>query len=172
MYRYFLMLLFAFFLFTLSAQELSSGYKDIKLGMSKDEVADLIGKSYDFYDNRNEVLTIRLEPDTEIITAEGRGFIEIGYFHFHEDKLFQIFLIFNEKVGYYTLLKRLTDKFGSPTRLDPKNAFWQEGDVKIVIEKPGKIKYLYLPIWNSLLNSDLSDRKILDQQRDSFVDDL
>lgn len=170
MYKYiFLLLIFSF---TLSAQQISDGYKDIKLGMSRDEVSALLGKSYDFYDNRNEVLTIRLEPDQEIITAEGRGFINIGYFHFHEDQLFQIFLTFNEKVGYYTLLKRLTDKFGDPTKVDPKNAYWESETVRIVIEKPGKIKYLYLPVWNTLLGSDLSERKVLDQQRDNFVDDL
>ena len=162
-----------FFSFSFYSQVLSEGYKEIKLGMVMTEVESLIKSSPEFYSGREEVLSIRLEPDTQIITAEGTGFIKIAYFHFNEDKLFQIFLILSEKkIGYYTLLKRLTTKFGTPSDLDPLRAYWQNATVKIVIEKPCTIKYLYLPIWNTLLDNNLDERKILDKIREDFVDDL
>lgn len=138
-----------------AVKKLSPGYKEIKLGMSKDEVTKIINNDSDFSPLKEEILTVRLEPDTEIITTEGLGFIELGYFHFHNDKLFQILLKISEsKIGYYTLLKTLTEKFGQPKALSPKRAFWEDENVKIIIEKPCTIKYQYLPIWKELAKKD------------------
>jgi hypothetical protein len=159
--------------FTLISKDLSNGYKDIKLGMTKNQVIDTIKKSSEFRQKNDEVLSIRLEPDTEILTYEGLGYISVGYFHFNKDKLFQIFLKFNEnKLGYYLLLKDNTDKFGKPSKLDPKSAVWQNKEVMIVIEKPCTIKYLYLPIWNELVKSDQTPDDIILKSRNDFVKDL
>ncbi|OHD10099.1 MAG: hypothetical protein A2Z98_09060, partial [Spirochaetes bacterium GWB1_27_13] len=125
MYKIFFAFFILFLPFNLFSQKLSNGFKDFKLGMSKEQVSNLLKKSFDFDAKREEILSIRLEPDTEIITADGMGFIQIGYFHFNKDKLFQIFLKIDEKkIGYYLLLKNNTERFGNPKRLDPKSASW------------------------------------------------
>ncbi|MCG8569387.1 MAG: hypothetical protein MJB14_04540 [Spirochaetes bacterium] len=168
-------LVFIFFSITqiIFSQTLSEGYQEFKLGLSKQEVENLLKTSGDFWGNKKDVIVMRHQPDQQIITVEGKGYIEIGYFHFYEDQLYQIFLVINsEKIGYYSLLKRLTDKFASPKTLDPLSAQWENETVKIEIEKPCTIKYYYLPIWNQLLNSDLSDRKIDQKSRENFVDGL
>ena len=155
------------------SEELSEGYKDIKLGMSQDEVRDVLKKSFDFYTGREEAISIRLEPDTEIITAAGMGVIKIGYFHFNSDKLFQIFLKIDEnKIGYYMLLKRFTNKFGKPAFLEPKRAYWENDGVRVIVEKPCSLKYQFLPIWNELIKNDSTNDSILNKYREKFVDDL
>jgi hypothetical protein len=166
--------LFTFFLvFSLHSKELSDGYKDIKLGMSKSEVVDRMKKSVEFRQKNDEVLSIRIDPDSEILTYEGLGFVEIGYFHFHNDKLFQILLKFDEKkIGYYLLLKNSTEKFGKPNSLDPKSAAWRNDNVSIVIEKPCTMKYFYLPVWNELIKKDQTPDDIILKNRTDFVNDL
>ncbi|MBN2546467.1 MAG: hypothetical protein JXB50_11770 [Spirochaetes bacterium] len=161
-------------LFFLSGIELlSDGYKDIKLGMNKDQVMKIINSSPDFNPLKEELLTVRLEPDTEIITTEGLGFIELAYFHFHNEQLFQIlFKISEEKIGYYTLLKSLTAKFGNPKKLNPKKAFWENDRTKIIIEKPCTLKYQFLPVWNTLITKDNSTDTINKIIRDEFLKDL
>jgi len=173
MFKKIFIILLIYINFLLTAQNLSNGYKDIKLGMSKSEVEDLLKKSPDFIPLKEEVLSIRIEPDTEIITVEGANFIEIAYFHFNNDKLFQIFLKINEKkIGYYLLLKKFTDKFGKPAKLEPKRAFWENQDIRIVIEKPCSLKYIYLPIWNTLLKKEDKLKNYIQEGRDSFLDQL
>ncbi len=161
-------------LFLLSGIELlSDGYQGIKLGMKKDQVMNIINNSPDFNPLKDEILTVRLEPDTEIITTEGTGFIELAYFHFHNEDLFQIlFKISQDKIGYYTLLKNLTARFGNPKKLNPKKAYWENDRVKIVIEKPCTLKYQFLPVWNTLITKDNSSDTLNKIIRDEFLKKL
>ncbi|HOF01323.1 MAG TPA: hypothetical protein PK385_03785 [Spirochaetota bacterium] len=157
----------------IGSKELSLGFKDFKLNQTQSEVKELIKKSFDFANRRDEAISIRLEPDTDIITAEGLGFIKIGYFHFNKDKLFQIFLKLDEKrLGYYLILKRFTEKFGNPTSLEPKSAFWENEEVKIIIEKPCSLKYIYKPIWNEITAADQTTDSVFFNIREKFIDDL
>jgi hypothetical protein len=172
--RNFLLLFTIFVLaFPINCKDLSKGYKDILLGMSKTQVEDILKKDPDFKASKQEILTVRIEPDKEIISSEGNGYIKNGYFHFLNDKLFQIFLVLDEKkIGYYLLLKNNTDKFGKPQKLDPKSATWLDNEVSIVIEKSCTIKYFYLPIWNDLIKKDQSADDIIIKTRNDFVNDL
>lgn len=173
MYKNLYIAFFICFSFILNAIDLTDGYKEIKLGMSRKEVEEILKKSPDFIPQREELLSVRIEPDTEIITVEGVTFIEIGYFHFNNDKLFQIFLKINEKkIGYYVLLKRFTDKFGKPSNLEPKRAFWENSNTRIVIEKPCTLKYIYLPVWNDLLKKDDKLKNYIEQAREDFINNL
>lgn len=153
--------------------DLNSGYKDIKLGMSKDQVSGLLKKSVDFDAQREEVLSIRLEPDSEIISAKGRGYINRAYFHFSKGVLFQIFMLFDhKKIDYYSLLKNNTKKYGNPQNFDPESSSWENKEIKIVIEKPSSIKYLFLPIWNDLIKKDSSPDDLNLEMRNKFIDNL
>jgi len=173
MHKFFIIVFLLFTYFSIYPKELSSGYKDVKLGMTMSEVSVILKKSNEFRQKDEEILSIRIDPDKEILTYEGLGYIKIGYFHFHKDKLFQIFLrVEDKKIGYYLLLKNNTEKFGKPSKLTPNSAIWKDADTQIIIEKPCVIKYIYLPIWNELIAKDQSpDDKVLKSRQD-FVNDL
>ncbi len=156
-----------------SYEQLNNGYKEFKLGMGKSEVEKLLQTSDDFNILKEEILSTRLEPDTEIISTEGTGFIIYGYFHFDKDELFQIFLkIDREKIGYYFLLKKLITKYGNPTKFNPKRAIWENNEVRIILEKPCNIKYINLPIWNEIIKDQKKKDFIMDKLRDDFSNDF
>lgn len=170
---YVVIIIFIFADFFYCLEPLSDGYKDIKLGMSKETVQNILIKSSEFNYKKEEILTFRLEPDTDIISTEGYGYILIAYFHFHNDQLFQIILKLSEdKIGYYYLLKNFTDRFGKSTNLSPTRSIWDNEKIRIVIEKPCTLKYVYLPVWNGLLKEDATSDNILELNREKFVDDL
>ena len=157
-----------------SQEPLSDGYKNIKLGMSQQEVKSILQKSTDFNMKKEEILSFRMEPDTEIISTEGYGYIIFGYFHFSHDQLFQILLkLSEEKVGYYYLLTNFTNRFGKPQKFSPTRAIWENEKIRIVIEKPCTLKYIYLPVWNGLVDKkDETSDEIYGVNREKFVDDL
>lgn len=173
---------FVFFLFLVlsvslygedNAEVLPSGYKDFTFGLTMEEVKILVDRSPEFNALREEVLTIRTEPDRQILTVRGLGFVKQGYFHFHENKLFHIYLIFNEtRIGYYNLLKTLTSKYGNPVNFQPSRAVWKDEHSRVMIEKPSIIKYTSVGVWEMLGSTDLSDRNFEQMQRDRFLDGL
>lgn len=172
--KFFLISVLLFITFFLNCIEpLSDGYKDIKLGMSKENVQSILEKSIEFNFKREEILTFRLEPDTEIISTEGLNYIINAYFHFSHDKLFQIILKLDEsKIGYYYLLKKFTERFGKSTELSPARSIWDNDKIRLIIEKPCTVKYIYLPIWNGLLKSDNTSDNLIDLNREKFIDGL
>ncbi len=157
----------------LSFEPLSNGYKDIKLGMTQAQVKEILKKSVEFEQNKEEVLITRLDPDTDIISVEGIGFIKYAYFHFDHDSLYQIFLKIDEsRIGYYFLLKKLSDKFGVPTKFSPEKTSWINQTVDITLEKPCNLKYLYLPVWNNIVKNDNTSDKTINTLRENFANGL
>jgi hypothetical protein len=173
-YKFIAIIIFFLMIFPLfSIENLSQGYNGILLGMKKDDVKKILENSKDFNAKKEETLSMRLQPDTDIISTEGLGFINFAYFHFYKDQLYQIyFLISEEKIGYYYLLKRLTQRFGPPQNFNPKKAGWSNNNVQIIAEKPCTLKYIYVPIWNDLIKKDQTSDTVLEVQRDKFIDGL
>ncbi len=165
--------------YILFSADIESGYKDIKLNMSKDEVTDLIKKSDDFDTKRDEAITIRFEPDTEIITVFGkinknsRSFIKRGFFQFSDDKLYLITLNMDEKrIGYYDLLKHYTNKYGNPTNLDPNSATWEDSNTRVILEKKSTVKFLDLNKWNELLKQEDGQKDEEREKREDFIKNM
>jgi hypothetical protein len=164
--------IFSLFIF-INATPLNNGYKNIKLGMTQSEVKKILQNSPDFVAVKEEILSIRISPDTEIISTEGTGFIQLAYFHFNEDRLYQIFLKIDEnKVGYYYLLQNLTKKYGKTAGFSPDRVYWEDHDTKIILEKPCSLKYFHMSIWNSIKSQDETDDTVLEKVRKRFIDDL
>ncbi len=169
-------LLIKFFLLysvVLNSQEFAEGYKEIKLGMNIETVRGLISSMNDFLPIRDEILQIRIEPDKQILTTQGLNFVNKGYFHFHDDSLYQILIKFNStKIGYYNLLKNLTEKYGKPIALTPKKASWENEKIRITIEKPSTIKYTDKLIWESIIGNNNTNDPNFIILRDEFLDNL
>jgi hypothetical protein len=174
-------LLLCFFVVSVSAfaEDLPSGYKKYLFGMSMDEVKETIKDDSLLKNVREEVLSVGIEPDKEILTVYGDrrngGYVEKAYFQFNEDKLFYIYLeLSQKKVGYYSLLKSMTDKYGNATNLEPKKASWENDSVRIQIEKPCVLKYVDVKTWDSLssMEADMEARKIEKIEREKFLEDL
>lgn len=156
-----------------SENGLPVGYKNFTFGMTKELVKEALKQSNEFDEHKEEILSIRIDPDREIITVDGYLYIEKAYFHFDNDKLFQIYIKFNSsKLGYYNLLKQLTEKYGKPLNLSPLKASWENEVTRIIIEKESVIKYVDVKVWDKINKSDIKDRNIEGAHRDSFLDGL
>ena len=176
-----ILLIICFFIVSMFtfAEELPNGYKKYSFGMSMDEVKDAIKEDSLLKNVREEVLSVRIQPDKQILTVYGDrrngGYVEKAYFQFNEDKLFYIYLQLSEKkVGYYSLLKSMTDKYGNATNLEPKKASWENDSVRIQIEKPCILKYTDIKTWDSLSSTEaeMEARKVEKIEREKFLEDL
>ena len=129
--------------------DLPNGYREIKLGMSVDDVKT---KLFKYFAYRGEP-DVSFLPNTSdyLIECEGYSYIKRAYFQFYNEKLYIIILVLDEtKLDHYSLLTTFTKKYGEFTSLSPVKVEWLSDDVLLCIERPMSVKYIDLEVFNKL----------------------
>jgi hypothetical protein len=128
---------------SLPAQEV--GYMGISIGMTREEVLkaaegnELIhvpkNRDVDFFPiEEREILTLSVQPEIPHI-----------YLQFFDNILYAMTVVFDERyVDYFTLCRRLEEKYGSYDRLTPQWRVWRLENVTVKVEKPAVVKYIAL----------------------------
>lgn len=133
---------------------LPKGFRGIELGMSIDEVEDLLKKDSLFSYQGPSDVSLLPSPNMSLIEVEGISFVKRAFFQFYEKKLWvMVFYIAQDKVDHYTLYSSLSSKYGEPASIDPKEARWEDGSVRIALERPLTLRYMDLAVYRSLNES-------------------
>lgn len=138
----------SFLLINLSAKELPSGYKNIKLGMSLEEAKENLVKEPDFgYHGDRDVSLIpnssKILIETDAERGHGSNFLTRCWFHFFNDELYTITINLNpQKIDYYSIFTTLCKKYGEPDSFNPNSATWKNDDITMSLEKPLTLKYI------------------------------
>lgn len=129
-------------------EKLPNGYRNIRLGMSLDEIKSELIKDPDFgYHGDRDV---SLVPGSEQILIETDAtskfkdtYLTQCWFQFYNDQLYTMTININtKKIDYYSMFQTLSNKYGNPNSLDPKKATWNDEEVTIILEKPLSVKYI------------------------------
>ncbi len=153
--------------------ELPNGFRNIIVGLSMDEVkAELTGEGYFDYRGDPDV-SMLLTDDRSIIETKGSVYIDSGYFQFYNDTLYTITLLLDtNKIDYHTIFTTFTNKYGKYNTLSPSIVTWENDTIRITLEKPLTIKYVGLDIYNSIIESDTTEKAIQEQLKEDFIGEL
>lgn len=173
-------LLLIFFLsFTfLFAEDIPRGYKNIELGMSLEETKDNLVKNSEFgYHGDRDVSLVpgtnKVLIETDAEAGHSYGFLQRCWFQFFDDELFIITININpEKMDYYSIFTKLSEKYGKPTSLNPKSATWKNNDVTMTLEKPLTLKYIDNQIFDKTQNYSNIQNSPTEITREMFLDEL
>lgn len=151
--------------------ELKPGFHGFNLGMRIEEVKERL-KGDLFFRYRGEADVSFLPKKTEVvIECEGNFSVRRGIFLFKNEKLFTTILVLNaEKMDYSTLFATLEKKYGSPKSLDPSQAIWESGNVRLALEKPLTVKYIDLPAFDESKRKDDAEKSAEEAARKNFLD--
>lgn len=173
-----LVLTSSLFLLPLIAEELPSGYKNIKLGSSLEDTKIALLKDSDFgYRGERDVSLVpgtgKILIETNTYSKFRTGFLEECYFQFFEDKLFIITININqEKMDYYSIFTKLQEKYGEPSSFDPKSATWENDDVSMSLEKPLTLKYIDKKLFDKIQNYSNINSSPEEKTQEMFLDEL
>lgn len=172
-------LVFSILVYSLfSIEELPDGYRNIKLGMSLDETKEELLKNADFgYHGDRDVSLIpgnnRVLIETDSEYGHGSSFLKRCWFQFSEDKLYIITININrERMDYYSIFTKLSEKYGKPSKLSPETATWENDDVIMSLEKPLTLKYLDKKIFNELQNYSNIQKSGKEITQEMFLNEL
>ncbi|MCR4578911.1 MAG: hypothetical protein K5681_01045 [Treponema sp.] len=164
--------------FSLFAEELPNGYKDIILGMNLEETKDALVKDPDFgYHGDRDVSLLpggtRELIETDARTGHGSNFLEQCYFQFFMDELYIITININpQRMDYYSIFTKLTEKYGQPDSFDPNSASWKNDDVTMSLERPLTLKYIDNEIYKNTQNYNNVPLSPTERTKEMFLDEL
>ena len=154
-----LLFIFTAEVFAQQENQLPSGYGNIKLGMTVEEVKAELKKDSQFgYRGDRDVSLLPRQEDvlieTDTLKTAPYSFLEKCWFQFYDDKLYAITLNVNTKrMDYYSMFTRFCEKYGKPSTLNPSKAEWVDDGIILSLEKPLTVKYIDSKIYNDLIDS-------------------
>lgn len=165
--------------FSIFAQEsLPTGYAKIKLGMSVDEVKQLLQQdaSFGYHGDRDVSLLPgenRILIETDALAGHVLSFLDRCWFQFYQDKLYIITINLNrDKIDHYSVFTTLCQKYGDPTSLTPEKSIWENDNISMSLERPLALKYVDKKTFNSLLNNSNIEDAIPEITSQMFLEGL
>lgn len=164
--------------FTFAEEKLPSGYKNIKFGMTVDEVKSALKKdsSFGYRGDRD----VSLLPGTEevLIETDSRkyasySFLERCWFQFYEGKLYIITInMKKEKIDHYSVFSTLKNKYGNPDSLNPQKSEWKNEETIMTLERPLTLKWTDRKVFEQIQYESFVEKSIEEKSRDLFLEGL
>lgn len=173
-----ILIIFIFLITSAFSKDIPTGYRGITLGMSLDETKDALLKdaSFGYHGDRDVSLipgTNKILIETDANSGHGSIFLERCWFQFYDDELFIITININtQKMDYYSVFTKLTEKYGKPDTFSPQSATWKNENITMNLEKPLTLKYIDNDILKNTQNYSNIEESPEEQTRDMFLDEL
>lgn len=159
--------------FAFSEASLPSGYRNIKLGMTLDQVKSALLSDGVFGYRGERDVSMLPDGDRNIIETKGSGYLSDCWFQFTDGKLYTIIININtDKMDYYSVFSTLCGKYGNPAELDPDHCTWSNSSVIMSLEKPLCIKYIDTALSGSLEDKAKTQAAAEEVLRQNFLDSL
>lgn len=154
--------------------ELSSGFQNIVLGLSMDEVKDRL-RGNPFFDFRGDPdISMLYRPQESLIECKGFSYLERAFFQFYDDRLYSIAILLDDtKIDHYTMFTTLNNKYGLPRELDPAVSVWYSDLVRMSLEKkPLTLKYLDVQTFTDIIGAAEVEENWNAQSREKFLENF
>lgn len=156
-----------------SQANLPSGYREIQLGMSLDQVKTALLHDSEFGYRGERDVSMLPDGDRNIIETSGNGYLADCWFQFTEGKLYTIIININTaKMDYYSVFSTLCGKYGNPDELTPELCTWKGSSVIMSLEKPLCIKYVDAALLQKIEDKAQTEAAAEEVARKGFLDSL
>ena len=177
----FLCVIFAAWILPAVAQEgagegeaaLPRQFRQIVLGMNLESLKEALldDELFNFRGDRD----VSFIPNREesLVEITGSSFIRRAFFQLRDGNLFIMAYTLNTSMmDHYSIFTELTQKYGPPSYLDPKEAVWETDETRIALERPLTIKYIDKVVFDDILNESglIQSRRI--RQRQEFLNEF
>jgi hypothetical protein len=152
---------------------LSRSFRNLRLGMSLEDLKAALEGDELFLFRGDRDVSFLPRREENIIETAGRSFVRRAFFQLREGSLFiMAFTLDPRRVDHYSVFTGFVKKYGEPALLDPRQAVWESGGTRVVIERPLTIKYIDTLVFNEIIEGSRvrESREMLERQE--FLDDL
>ncbi len=152
---------------------LPSGFRGVELGMGLDEVKGILKRDGLIDYEGDADVSLLPEDKGELIDARGRSFIKRASFQFSEGRLWAMsFALDATLVDHYSVFRTMVEKYGNPGKIDPLETVWENGSVRVSIERPLTLKYIDVSAFERLKGKSGVEKAFSEELRADFLEGL
>jgi hypothetical protein len=138
--------------------------EELKTALTEDELFNFRGdRDVSFLPRREESL----------VETTGMFFIRRAFFQLREGRVFiMAFSLDPARMDHYSVYTTLVRKYGEPRILNPREAVWEAGGLRLSVERPLTVKYIDMEVFNRLVAESETAAASELFLRQSFLDDF
>jgi hypothetical protein len=155
----------------LGAQELPRQFRDIRLGMSLEELKTSLEADDLFTFRGDRDVSFLPDPQQFLVETTGLSFIKRAFFQLHSGELFiMAFSMNTDLIDYYSIFTALREKYGEPKDLSPRQSVWEDSGLRLTLERPLTVKYIDLGVFNGIMEASSVEKTHELLRRQEFID--
>jgi hypothetical protein len=133
-------------------EALPRSFRNISLGMDLDALKDTLTRDGLFQFRGDRDVSFLPSREQNLIETAGYSFVRRAFFQLSEGKLFiMAFSLDAALIDHYSVYTSFVKKYGEPALINPREAVWESGDVRVSIERPLTVKYIDLQVFNGIV---------------------
>jgi hypothetical protein len=153
--------------------ELPSSYRGFSLGMELEDLKGALQKDALFSFRGDRDVSFLPNRDQSLIETTGFSFVRRAFFQLRDGKLFVMaFNLDTGLVDHYSVYTSFVKKYGEPVSLNPREAVWESGAVRISIERPLTVKYIDKEVFADVIAQSETKASSELYLRQEFLDDF
>jgi hypothetical protein len=148
-------------------------FRELVLGMGLDDLkaALQIDSMFNFRGDRD--VSFLPAREESLVETSGSSLIKRAFFQLRDGAVFiMAFTLNTGMMDHYTVFTDLVEKYGPPSYLDPKEAVWENEEVRIAIERPLTVKYIDKKVFEDIINESGTVQARRVQERQDFLNEF
>jgi hypothetical protein len=156
-----------------SPAELPRAFRNLSLGMDLDALKSTLQADPLFYFRGDRDVSFLPAREQSLVETTGFSFVRRAFFQLIDGKLFiMAFTLDPRLIDHYSVYTSFVKKYGEPRFLDPKQAVWESGEIRLSIERPLTVKYLDKQVFDGIIAESKAAESSEIHVREEFLRDL
>jgi hypothetical protein len=151
--------------------ELPRQFRGLRLGMSLEDLKAALEEDDLFSFRGDRDVSFLPDPQQSLVETTGLSFIKRAFFQLRGGALFiMAFSMNTDIIDYYSIFTALREKYGEPADLSPRQSVWEDGGVRLALERPLTVKYIDLEVFNGIAGASSVEKTQELLRRREFID--
>ena len=152
---------------------LSRQFRALHLGMGLDNLKNaLIDDQLFHFRGDRDVSFLPIREET-LVETTGSSFIRRAHFQLSDEAVYIMsFSLDTSLVDHYSVFTSFIRRYGEPIILNPREAIWEDEEIRVSIERPLTVKYLDRIVFNRLIEESSAQESREMLRREDFLSDF
>jgi hypothetical protein len=155
------------------SEELPRSFRELRLGMSLEELKKALTDDGLFEFRGDRDVSFLPAKEENLVETTGLSFIRRAFFQLREGQVFiMAFSLDPTMIDHYSVFTSFIKKYGEPVSLKPREAVWENEEVRVSIERPLTVKYIDMNVFKAIMGEAKAEEAAEVFRRQGFLNEF